>query len=67
VETSGDGSGTVRARAWPRDATEPGDWTLSVPLARVHREGAPGLFGFSPDNQKRVYVDNVSLERDGRR
>jgi hypothetical protein len=32
-----------------------------VPLRRVHDHGAPGLFGFSPRNRFRVYLDNVAV------
>ena len=28
---------------------------------KPHREGSPGLWGFAPQNQARVYVDNVQV------
>lgn len=61
VERTSDGSGTVRAKAWPRDGEEPAEWTLEVPLPLVHEKGAPGIFAFSPQVQKRVYVDNIKV------
>jgi len=61
VERNADGSGTVRAKAWPRDAGEPADWTIEVPVAHAHAHGAPAVFAFSPQAQKRVYLDNLKL------
>lgn len=62
VERNDDGSGTVRAKAWPRDESEPEAWTIEVPVEHCHAIGAPGVFAFSPQAQKRVYVDNIKLE-----
>jgi hypothetical protein len=61
VLTAEDGSGTVQARAWPRDEAEPEDWTLEVPVAHAHESGSPGLFGFSPQSRFRVYIDNIEV------
>lgn len=57
VETA-DGSSIVRAKAWKREDPEPGVWTLEVPHKTGHKQGAPGLFGFSPQDMK-VYIDNI--------
>ena len=62
VDIAADGSGVVRAKAWPRDSVEPDTWTIEVPHVTAHTRGAPGLFGFSPQSQKRVYVDNISVK-----
>ena len=61
VESKDDGSGVVRAKAWPREEEEPSEWTLEVPVRRVHPKGAPGVFAFSPQAQKRVYLDNLEV------
>ena len=61
VERKSDGSGTVRAKAWPREDQEPAGWTIEVPLEAVHAQGAPAVFAFSPQAQKRVYLDNLSV------
>jgi outer membrane protein assembly factor BamB len=58
VDTQPDGSGVVRAKAWKRGDPEPEEWTLEVPHKTAHKEGAPGLYGFSPQDM-RVYIDNV--------
>lgn len=58
VDTQPDGSGVVRAKAWKRDEPEPAAWTLEVAHQTAHQHGAPGLFGFSPQ-EMRVYIDNV--------
>ena len=41
-----------------RGEPEPEKWTLEVPHKTAHKEGAPGLYGFSPQDM-RVYIDNV--------
>ena len=61
VESKADGSGVARAKAWPRDEDEPAEWTIEVPVRRVHPQGAPGVFAFSPQSQKRVYIDNLKV------
>ncbi len=63
VERQDDGTGTVHAKAWPRDEEEPADWTLSVPVKHCHPHGAPAVFAFSPQSQKRVYIDNIKLTK----
>ncbi|MBI4564515.1 MAG: PQQ-binding-like beta-propeller repeat protein [Planctomycetes bacterium] len=61
VDVSADGAGVVRAKAWKRDGPEPPAWTIEVPHARAHTQGSPGFYGFSPQSQFRVYVDNISV------
>lgn len=61
VDASEDGSGVVRAKAWPRDSEEPEAWTIEVPVPRVHDNGSPGLYGFSPNIRFAVYMDNISV------
>lgn len=61
VDVAADGSGVIRAKAWPRDQPEPEKWTIEVPHKDAHTHGSPGLYGFTPQNKKRVYIDNVSV------
>ena len=61
VKANPDGTGTVFAKAWPRADKEPEAWTIEVPLTKAHPTGAPGVFAFSPQSQKRVYIDNLKL------
>jgi len=63
VEAKDDGTGTVHAKAWPRGGDEPADWTLSVPVKHCHPHGSPAVFAFSPQAQKRVYIDNIKLSK----
>lgn len=58
VDVAPDGSGVVRAKAWKRGEPEPEKWTLEVPHRHAHQMGAPGLYGFSPQDM-RVYIDNI--------
>jgi len=58
VDVAPDGSGLVRAKAWPKSEAEPSAWTLEVPHRHAHQNGCPGLFGFSPQDM-RVYLDNI--------
>ena len=61
VDTHPDGSGVVLARAWEKGSEEPSDWTIQVELDKVHRQGAPGVYAFSPQSLKRVFIDNLAL------
>jgi hypothetical protein len=60
VDIAADGSGIVRAKAWKKDEAEPEAWTIEVPHKTAHKEGSPGLFGFSPQDM-RVFIDNVKV------
>ncbi len=60
VDAAKDGSGTIRAKAWKKTDPEPDAWTLEVPVKTLHTHGSPGLFGFSPQEQ-RAWIDNVSV------
>ena len=61
VDVNPDGSGVVRAKVWKRDTAEPDSWTLEVPVPKVHKNGAPGIYGFVPQNRFRVYLDNLKI------
>ncbi|MDP6944293.1 MAG: PQQ-binding-like beta-propeller repeat protein, partial [Myxococcota bacterium] len=61
VDVGPDGGGIIRAKAWPRGEPEPEAWTLEAAHAEAHTHGAPGLFGFSPQAQHRVYIDDVRM------
>ncbi|BCX47219.1 serine/threonine protein kinase [Haloferula helveola] len=63
VKRNDDGSGMVLAKAWPREEGEPEAWTIEVPVKYCHPNGAPGVFAFSPQAQKRVYIDNIELTK----
>jgi hypothetical protein len=61
VDVAADGSGVVRAKAWKKGEPEPAAWTIEVPHKNAHKQGSPGIYGFSPQNRFAVYVDNVSV------
>ncbi len=61
VTDKGDGNGVVHVKVWERGQPEPDAWTLEVPTGIVHRNGSPGIFGFTPQNQQRIYLDNLSV------
>jgi hypothetical protein len=63
VKANADGSGEVRAKAWTKGEDEPADWTIKVPVKRVHPRGSAGVFAFSPQSQKRVFLDNIKLQK----
>jgi outer membrane protein assembly factor BamB len=58
VDVAPDGSGIVRGKAWKKGDPEPEAWTIEVPHQHAHPNGAPGLFGFAPNDQ-RVCIDNL--------
>jgi outer membrane protein assembly factor BamB len=61
VDVNQDGSGVVRAKAWDKAQPEPEAWTMEVKVPSAHENGSPGIFCFTPLNQKRAYFDNVSV------
>jgi outer membrane protein assembly factor BamB len=61
VDSDGKGGGWVRAKVYERAKPEPDKWTIEVRQDTLHSHGAPGVFAFSPQSQKRVYIDNLSL------
>ncbi len=65
VDSESGGKGVVRAKAWPRDEAEPEGWVIEVPVENVHRQGSPGLYGFSPQDM-RVAIDNIRVTPNSR-
>ena len=63
VDTNADGSGVVRGKAWVKGEPEPEAWTIEFTHKIVHKKGAPGLFGFSPQSQKSVFIDNIAISQ----
>ena len=61
VQNDDDESVVIRAKAWLHDETEPNAWTIETTHKHGHRQGSPGLFGFSPQSKFKVYVDNVRV------
>jgi outer membrane protein assembly factor BamB len=61
VTTDPDGSTLVQAKVWPREETEPGAWTVEYTHRNGHDNGAPGLFGFSPQNRHELFLDNLKI------
>ena len=61
VDSDGKGGGWVRAKLWPKAQPEPDKWTIEVRQEKLHDRGAPGVFAFSPQSLKRVYLDNLAL------
>ncbi|HEX8310922.1 MAG TPA: PQQ-binding-like beta-propeller repeat protein [Chthoniobacteraceae bacterium] len=60
VDVAADGSGVVRAKAWKKAEPEPEAWNIEVPHKRAHQQGSPGLFGFTPSEQ-RAWIDNITV------
>ena len=61
VDIMENGTGLIRAKAWPKDGKEPEAWTLEVPHQVPHLHGSPGLYAMSPQSKKKVYLDNVKI------
>jgi hypothetical protein len=61
VDIGEDGTGIIRGKAWPKGEPEPEAWTIEVTHKNAHQKGAPGIFGFAPQSQKTVFVDNISI------
>jgi len=50
----------VRAKAWKKGEPEPEAWAIEVKHAHAHTHGSPGLFSFTPQEQ-RAWIDNLSV------
>ena len=61
VANGDSGETTIRAKVWPKDGVEPEAWTLEFVHKDGHTQGAPGIFGFSPQNLFSVYVDDLHV------
>lgn len=61
VEVLDDGSGVVKGKAWPRGEEEPAGWVIEAAVPNVHKNGSPGLFGFSPQSRYKVYIDAIRV------
>ncbi len=61
VDLLPEGSAIVRAKCWKRGEPEPESWTIEVPHAHAHRNGAAGLYGFTLQNRFKAYVDNLQV------
>jgi outer membrane protein assembly factor BamB len=61
VDVAADGSGVVKGKVWAKSEAEPEAWTVEAKVPRAHPQGSPGIFGFTPMNQKRVFLDNLSI------
>lgn len=61
VDVADDRTGVVRAKAWEKGSDEPEEWTIEVSVPVAHENGSPGIYAFSPQSLKRVFIDNISI------
>ena len=61
IDLQDDGSGLIRAKAWPREEPEPDEWNLEEIHTKPHRQGAAGIYALSPQSKKKVYFDNLNI------
>jgi hypothetical protein len=54
----------VRAKVWPREQSEPTQWTLDAVDPQPNLEGAAGLYA---NSMAPLYFDNVRIYRDADR
>jgi len=57
AEPTDDGRAVLRGKVWPRDESEPSEWTIEGVDEGGNVVGSPGLFGNAKDAE--VYFDNV--------
>ena len=60
VDVDSKGSGVIRAKAWKKGDPEPDAWTIEFAHKIAHANGAPGLFSFTPQEQ-RAWIDNITV------
>jgi len=56
VEQAGD-KAIAMGKVWPADGQEPADWAVKLEDPTPNRNGNPGLWGFSNENE--IYYDNI--------
>jgi len=61
VDHQPDKASVIRVKVWERGQPEPAAWMFEHTHKDGHDRGAPGVFGFSPQVQKRVFIDNVTV------
>ena len=60
VDMLPDGTAVVMGKAWKKGDPEPDGWLITFKHKNGHPSGSPGLFGFSPQEQ-RVAIDNITV------
>jgi outer membrane protein assembly factor BamB len=60
------GKATVRGKVWPRDQTEPEDWTVTFEDPTANREGSPGVYGYAAGIEEdspgtEIFYDKVAV------
>jgi hypothetical protein len=53
------GKAIVRGKVWPKDQSEPGDWTIEAVDEAPVTSGSPGLYGNAKDAE--IYLDNIRV------
>lgn len=61
-----DGKAKVKAKVWPRDSSEPGDWMIEMVDPYPNEEGSPGLYAYSKGTTAKrkgspVFFDNFQV------
>ncbi|MCC9602355.1 PQQ-binding-like beta-propeller repeat protein [Stieleria sp. JC731] len=51
---------TLRGKVWPRDESEPNEWTVTATDSSPNLSGSPGLFGNATRSE--ILIDNVSVQ-----
>ena len=62
VDVAQDGKGVVRGKVWKKGDPEPDAWTIEFEHQTAHRNGAPGVFSFTPQEQ-RAWIDNIEITK----
>jgi hypothetical protein len=52
---------TVRGKAWKKGEPEPEKWNIEFDHATGHKNGSPGLFCLTPQEQ-RAWFDNIEVK-----
>jgi outer membrane protein assembly factor BamB len=56
-----DGVAELRGKVWPRDQSEPAEWTVTATDEAANLIGSPGLFGNATNAE--VFIDNVNVKK----
>ena len=53
------GQATVKGKVWPKNQTEPKEWTIEVVDPLANETGSPGIYGYS---SAEIYYDNLEVK-----
>jgi hypothetical protein len=58
VSVADNGKAVLRGKVWKKADPEPAEWTIEAEDALAHKNGSPGIYGYSVTD---IFYDNVKV------